>query len=158
MNLKMPHLKKCLESAGFTDVKTILSSGNVAFNASGRTETALAKRIEDQLEKALGRTFPVTVRSREYLGRLLLSDPYAKHPVQPEAKRVVTFLRSAPKDRFVLPVELDGATIHEVRGTEAFSSYVRSPRGPVFMKLIETTFGTGQTTRTWETVKKCCAV
>ncbi|GIW42749.1 MAG: hypothetical protein KatS3mg077_0031 [Candidatus Binatia bacterium] len=31
MNLKMAELKQCLEAGGFTEVKTILSSGNVAF-------------------------------------------------------------------------------------------------------------------------------
>ncbi|MGI9089029.1 MAG: DUF1697 domain-containing protein [Chthoniobacterales bacterium] len=32
-NLRMPELKKRFELAGFTDVKTFLSSGNVVFNA-----------------------------------------------------------------------------------------------------------------------------
>jgi hypothetical protein len=30
-----------------------------------------------------------------------------------------------------------------------------TPRGPVFMALIEKTFGTNVTTRTWNTVRKC---
>ncbi len=30
MNAKMPELKQVFEAAGFTDVKTILASGNVA--------------------------------------------------------------------------------------------------------------------------------
>jgi len=29
MNAKMPQLKSCFEAAGFTEVKTVLSSGNV---------------------------------------------------------------------------------------------------------------------------------
>lgn len=32
---------------------------------------------------------------------------------------------------------------------------VLRPRGPVFMTLIEKTFGANVTTRTWDTVKKC---
>ncbi len=35
-----------------------------------------------------------------------------------------------------------------------FSAYVPSPKGPVFMNLIEKTFGKEVTTRTWETVGK----
>jgi hypothetical protein len=42
-----------------------------------------------------------------------------------------------------------------MNGTEVFSAYVPSPRGPVFMTLIEKTFGTEVTTRTWDTVRKC---
>jgi len=33
MNCKMPELKRCFEAAGFADVRTLLSSGNVAFSA-----------------------------------------------------------------------------------------------------------------------------
>jgi len=41
-----------------------------------------------------------------------------------------------------------------LRGNTAFSAYVRTPKGPVFMTLIEKAFGKEQTTRTWETVEK----
>ena len=41
-----------------------------------------------------------------------------------------------------------------VKGTEIFSAYVPSPKGPVFMGLIEKTFGKDLTTRTWDTLGK----
>jgi len=41
-----------------------------------------------------------------------------------------------------------------VKGGEVFSAYVRNPKGPVFMTLIEKTFGKETTTRTWDTVAK----
>jgi len=66
----------------------------------------------------------------------------------------VTFLRGKPKARFGLPIELDGARILGRRDGEVFRAYVRSPRGPVFMRLIEKTLGTNLTTRTWETGMK----
>ena len=43
MNLKMPELKRCFESAEFTEVKTLLSSGNVVFKAKG-TASAVERR------------------------------------------------------------------------------------------------------------------
>jgi uncharacterized protein (DUF1697 family) len=52
---------------------------------------------------------------------------------------------------------LDDASILAIEGSEIFSAYIPSPRGPVFMTLIEKTFGTNVTTRTWDTVKKCAA-
>ena len=45
-NAKMPELKKAFESAGFTDVKTILSSGNVVFSARDASETSLQRKAE----------------------------------------------------------------------------------------------------------------
>ena len=41
-----------------------------------------------------------------------------------------------------------------MEGGDIFSAYVPSPRGPVFMTLIEKTFGKDVTTRTWDTVQK----
>src|SRR5207237_160672 len=87
MNAKMPELKAAFESAGFTDVRTLLSSGNVAFTASAASEIALERRAE-------------------------------------------------------------GAML------EVFGAYLPSPKGPVFMALIEKTFGKDVTTRTWDTVGK----
>jgi hypothetical protein len=49
---------------------------------------------------------------------------------------------------------LDGAQILCVKGTEVFSAYVPSAKGPVFMALIEKTFGKDLTTRTWDTIGK----
>jgi uncharacterized protein (DUF1697 family) len=43
MNAKMSELKRCFEAAGFTDVKTVLASGNVAFNARAASEAALER-------------------------------------------------------------------------------------------------------------------
>ena len=35
MNAKMPELARCFEGSGFTEVKTVLSSGNLVFNWRG---------------------------------------------------------------------------------------------------------------------------
>jgi hypothetical protein len=42
-------------------------------------------------------------------------------------------------------------------GAEVFSAYLPNPRGPLFMQLIERTFGKNVTTRTWDTVRKVAA-
>ena len=67
---------------------------------------------------------------------------------------MVTFLRQRPASKLDLPVELHGARIHCIKGNQVFTSYVRTPKGPVFMRLIEKTLGQELTTRTWETVVK----
>jgi uncharacterized protein (DUF1697 family) len=41
MNASMPALKACFEAAGFTDVRTLLSSGNVAFDARSASPATL---------------------------------------------------------------------------------------------------------------------
>jgi uncharacterized protein (DUF1697 family) len=154
MNCKMAELKRALEAAGFSDVRTVLASGNVVFSAPKTTGAALEKKVEAAIAKGLGTTFSVIVRSLEALQELLASDPFKAFRLPPASKRVVTFLRKPPSASLALPIELDGASILALEGSEVFSAYVPGPRGPVFMVLIEKTFGKDVTTRTWGTIEK----
>lgn len=155
MNAKMPELQRCFEAAGFSDVKTLLSSGNVVFSARAASTEVLQRKAEAAMTARLGRTFMTIVRPVDELRALLASEPYAKFRLPPEAKRVVTFFRDAPKPKPKLPVALDGAQIFSLGKGCALGAYVRSDRGPVFMTLIEKTLGEAVTTRTWDTVAKC---
>ncbi len=154
MNCSMPALKAALEAAGFGDVRTVLSSGNAVFEARAAPVAKLEKAVEAALLAGLKRPFPTMVRSIDSLRALLASEPYAGVRLAKGAKRVVSFLRAPPRPPPSLPLEQDGARVLKVIGAEAFSAYVRSERGPVFMVLIEKAFGKDVTTRTWETVEK----
>src|SRR5689334_5089517 len=76
MNAKMPEVKKAFEKAGFTNVKTLLSSGNVVFDSPSKSETALARRVEKAMQEHLDRTFLTIVRSTKALSELIDADPY----------------------------------------------------------------------------------
>ncbi len=154
VNAKMPELKSAFEAAGFEDVKTVLSSGNLVFSAGPTSEASLQRAAEAAMEKRLGQPFLTFVRSIDSLREMLASDPYKSFRLMPGAKRIVTFLRDKPKAKLGLPVEADGARILAMKGGEIFSAYVPNPKGPVFMSLIERTFGKEVTTRTWDTLKK----
>jgi len=149
----MPELKLAFEAAGFTDVKTVLSSGNVVFTSRRASESLLQAKAEAAMRKRLGREFVTIIRSVDDLRDLLASDPYRDFPPR-NAKRVVTFLRDAPATQLTLPIEVDGARILHVLGRDVLVDYLPSPKGPVFMTLIEKTFGKVTTTRTWETIAK----
>lgn len=153
-NCKMPELKAALERAGFTDVQTVLSSGNVLFSAAPAPEQALARQAERAMKQQLGRQFETQVRSLGSLRQLLAKDPCAKLRLPPGTKRVITFLAEAPKTPPKLPVEHDGARILALRERAVFTTYAPSPRGPVFMTLLEKAFGKSITTRTRETLDK----
>ena len=156
-NAKMPQMRMAFERAGFTNVKTVLASGNVVFDARSRSESALARKAEAAVAKRLGKSFPAIVRSTKALERMLDADPFAKFRLPPKAKRVVTFLRTSQKTALRLPIEMEGARILAMTRGEVFTAYVPHPRTPVFMTLIAKTFGKDVTTRTWDTVKKCAA-
>jgi uncharacterized protein (DUF1697 family) len=153
-NAKMPALKASFEAAGFSNVRTILGSGNVAFDARTASIEALAQRAETAMQGTVGRTFATIVRPARHLQDLIAANPFASFDIPKEAKRVVTFLRR-PAGAVQLPIERDGAAIVAVAGSEAFTTYLPSDKGPVFMVLLERTFGTEITTRTLDTVAKC---
>ncbi len=154
MNAKMAELRGCFEAAGFTAVRTVLSSGNVVFDARAAPAALLERRAEAAMKEGLGRSFLTVVRPLDALRSLVATDPYRAFRLPPHAKRIVTFLRRPFGSTISLPIEVDGARILCLRGGEAFGAYVRTPRGPVFMTLIEKTFGEEVTTRTWDTVRK----
>jgi uncharacterized protein (DUF1697 family) len=153
MNIKMRGLVAAFEAEGLSDVRTVLASGNVVFSARSASLTAVRKRAAAAVART-SKDFLIFVRSIDTLRALLDSDPYAGFRLPRSAKRVVTFLLEPPKKKPALPIELHGARILRVRGSEAFSAYVTGPRGPVFMTLIEKTFGKDVTTRTWDSVAK----
>ena len=155
-NCKMPQLKAAFEHAGFEDVRTVLGSGNVVFSARAGAEAGLQRRAEAAMLEQLGHAFPTIIRTVDYLRELLEADPYQKLKLPADAKRIVTFLRAPAKQKLKVPVEfeVERTTIVAVRPGEIFSAYRPNPKGPLFMGLIDRTFGKDVTTRTWDTIGK----
>lgn len=154
VNARMPELAAAFEAAGFTEVRTVLSSGNVLFSAPRSSEAVLVKKAEAAMARRLGKPFPTLVREVAALQALLEDDPWAALGVPGGAKRVVTFLRAPPASPPRLPIAQDGAHLLALRGRELLSAYLPGPKGPVFMQLIEKAFGKEVTTRTWDTVAR----
>jgi len=151
-NASMAALRAAFEAAGFKEVKTVLASGNVVFDSRATAIPVLEKKVEAAIEKGLGRRFLAIVRPVEELRRMLDHAPYLGR-AHPSANRIVTFVRgpvAAPE----LPIERDGATLLHFDKDVLFSAYLPTPKGPVFMALIEKAVGKDQTTRTWQTIEK----
>jgi len=104
-------LKRTFEAAGYTQVKTVLSSGNVAFDARAAPEAVLERRAEAAMAKHLKRVFYTIVRPTKKLQSILELDPYRGFRLPSNAKRVVTFLRNPHEAELSLPLEVDGAHI-----------------------------------------------
>lgn len=157
LNLKMVDLSRCIERAGGTRIKTLLSSGNVAFDYAGSRGNLLENLIEKTLMEELERSFRTIIWKSDELRALVASEPFARFRLPAAAKPVVTFSRKLPGLKLKPPIKRDGAQLLFASRRYALSAYVPNADGPAFMKLIEQTFGKDVTTRTWETVKKCAA-
>ena len=157
MNAKMPELKRTFESAGFTNVKTVLASGNVVFDARSKSAASLARQAELAMTEHLDRSFLTIVRPVSALSEMIDADAYAAFRLSPQAKRIVTFIREPITAKIKLPIEADGARILAFSGQDILAAYIPRQNDPAFMRLLEKTFGKDITTRTLETVKKCAA-
>jgi uncharacterized protein (DUF1697 family) len=154
-NAKMPELKAAFESAQFSNVKTVLGSGNVVFDTSTQIEAKIEAMAEDAMEKTLGRAFYTIARPVSYLQTLIALDPYSTAGIPQGAKRVISFTRTVQKPRVPLPLAEHQASVFLASNREVFTAYLPTDKGPVFMGLIERAFGSNVTTRTLETVIKC---
>jgi uncharacterized protein (DUF1697 family) len=157
MNCRMPELKACFEAAGFRDVRTLLSSGNVAFSARFATLAALEKKAEAAMGKHLGKVFQTIVRPSSMLQSLVARTPIDAFDFPANRKPVVTFLREPFEQPIALPIVLGQAAILKVERTEVLSVYVPDDKGPALNALLEKLFGKAITTRTLDTVRKCAA-
>lgn len=73
-NAKMPESRRSFEAAGFAEVRTVLSSGNVVFDARSGSEATLEHKAEAAIRDRLGRTFFTIVRPAVELSHLVQSD------------------------------------------------------------------------------------
>lgn len=159
--VKMDDLKKALESIGLKNVKTLLASGNAAFDVEfeKKGEEILALKIENVLKKKFGFNIPVILRSESELIKLVKSDPFHGIKVTPQTRLYVTFLKSAQKAKAIkIPYSTQGG---EFRILKATSSEIISvlhleegKRTPDLMIVVEKEFGKEVTTRNWNTVLK----
>jgi uncharacterized protein (DUF1697 family) len=71
----MAELKALVESLGYTDVRTLLNSGNVIFRGPTGSAAAAARRIEAALPDAFGFSAKLTVLDASQWAELLADNP-----------------------------------------------------------------------------------
>lgn len=154
--IKMADLKAAFTAQGFTDVKTLLASGNVRFAAAETDAAAVAESIRQRLQQAFGYEIGVLVRTLAELQRLAAADPFAGVAVTPQTRLYVTFLPARPHGAPTLPdLPADsGFSIVRATAREVCSVLTLSPTSGTLdlMAALEKEFGPTITTRTWNTV------
>ncbi len=152
-------LTNIFAACGYTDVQTLLASGNVVFAAEEEDESALATTIETALEEALAYRVDVMVRSIDYIRQLVESDPFGRYDVAGK-KFYVTFLTSPPVS---VPTDLprslpdQNSIAVKVGEREVYTISLKGPDGRYgdFGKFANEVSGKQPvTTRNWNTVLK----
>lgn len=103
INIKMADLARVFRDLGLEDVRTVLASGNVVFEAP-RSDSALKKRIEGALRDAFGYDAWVILASAADVARIIEAYPFP----EVEAKQPwVMFLAEPEVADDILAVEAD---------------------------------------------------
>jgi len=158
-NKKVPmaQLKALLEGLGFTEVVTLLQSGNVVFTAPGKkTSLALEKQLEKAIEEEFGFEVGVVVRSHAELAQAIEANPLEGAEEEP-SKFLVVFLSDKPDPKKVKAIDPAAYAPDEFKlsGRELYARFPngmgRSKLAPV---LTSQKLGVTATGRNWNTVKK----
>lgn len=144
--LPMARLKALCEQLGFTNVRTVIASGNVIL-ASRLGAAQVRKRLADALEQEMGKPVGVLVRTPAELRAVLAAQPFGKRD---GARCVVMFLDGpAPRDAIETARGRSDEEIHLGRQ----ELYVHYPSGQGTSKLRIPAAATG-TARNLNTVAK----
>jgi uncharacterized protein (DUF1697 family) len=157
----MSELRALLGQQGFSEVRTLLQSGNVVFQSDKLRGPALERLLEDQIEKRFEQPVTCLVRTSSEWKGIIAGNPFPKEAEADPGHLLVMCLKKAPKEQDVesLRQGIKGPETLCAKGKELFIVY---PAGVGTSKLthglIERKLGTNGTARNWNTVLKLAAL
>lgn len=158
--IAMADLRKVLADMGYSDVRTLLNSGNVVFDCSPADVSASSARIEDALVLKLGVPAKVTVIEAAQLAEIVaqnsLQDVASDH-----SRLLVAVLNKPDEDRSKLE-----PLAHQSWQPEAFAlgrhaAYIWCPDGVLASRAAAAmgkALGDAVTSRNWSTINKLHAL
>ncbi len=157
-NKKVPmaRLRELMEGLGYTDVATLLQSGNAVFTSKEKSPAKVVKQLEAAIAGEFGFEVSVVLRTRDELAAAIQANPL---PGAEEAPSwfLVTFLSDVPDPKRLAAIDPAAYLPDEFRlvGREI---YARFPKGIGTSKLATVLgglkLGVTPTARNWNTVTK----
>lgn len=151
----MADLRHVFEALGCANVRTVLNSGNVVFDAPRGNVTGLVPAIEAGIEKQFGFGAAVVVVTATDLVGIVEANPLSKVAVDP-ARHLVAFVRSRATLTKARPL-LSQSWTPEALAIGPKAVYVWCANGIIESKLLKAfvrVAGDAATTRNWATVAK----
>jgi uncharacterized protein (DUF1697 family) len=152
----MAALRKFFEDLGFTDVKTLLQSGNVVFQGKSKNELQLEALLEKEAQKRLELECDFFVRTPEDLERVVRNNPFPREAASDPSHLLVLFLKTAAEQKHIddLAAAIVGPERVEGVGRETYIYYGEGMgRSRLTNAVIERRIGRA-TGRNWNTVRK----
>lgn len=156
-NVPMARLREVFEGVGCTNVKTVIASGNVVFEAPHNDLATLETMIEGAIHTALGWESETFLRTRVELQAVLAALPFPRSEIEVAGAWSVGFTRNAPP-----PEAIDRLSAREtaldrfaVLGREVYwLCTVKQSESKVTNKMFEKALGMPSTFRGLSTVQR----
>lgn len=155
--IKMEELRKMFEGMGFKNVRTLIQSGNVIFEAAKTKPESLRKKIEAGLLKFLGYEVTVVIRTIEDLEKIVKEYPFSKIKGHGECKIYVGFIETVPEKTKAaeLTKQSDENEMFRINGDNIYLLCRKSFMDSKMSKnIVDKTLKLKTTTRNWNTVNK----
>ena len=157
----MSDLRSLLEELGFSNVRTLLQTGNLVFAGRARSAGALERLLETEAAKRLDLETTFLVRTANEWHAVIADNPFREEAKSVPSHLVVPFLKDAPQATAVrsLQAAIRGPEIVRSQGRQLYIVYPAGiGRSRLTNKLIEDKLGTRGTGRNWNTVVKLAAM
>jgi uncharacterized protein (DUF1697 family) len=156
--VSMAELKAALTALGFSDVSTLLQSGNVVFSGKAAKSAALEATLERDIAKRLGVTCDFHVRTADEWSAMIAANPFPAEAKADPSHLLVTFFK-APLDAARVKALQAAITGPERLRADGRHLYMTFPDGIGNSKatvIAGKMLGPG-TARNWNTVLKLAA-
>ncbi|HEV3154899.1 MAG TPA: DUF1697 domain-containing protein [Candidatus Baltobacteraceae bacterium] len=153
----MADLKSLCERLGYQDVKSLLQSGNVVFNAPGAEAAEIEAALERETQKRLHVSTQFFVRTRAQVAAAVRANPFGAQAEDDPARLVLVFLKSAAaaSDVRALKAAISGPEQVSAKGNHVYAYYPDGQgRSKLTAKMIERYVKSVCTARNWNTVTK----
>lgn len=144
-------LRGVLESLGFVNVRSVISSGNIVFESEEADTNKLADDIEAAWPQLLGFEASTIVKSQQQLQKILDADPFDGTPHSRGSYLLVTFFRQPTTIPFDLPYQPEGKP-YKLVGSAGNALFTITDntivKTPDLMGWLEKQFGKNITSRT----------
>jgi uncharacterized protein (DUF1697 family) len=157
--IAMADLRALVESLGYGDVRTLLNSGNVVFDADVKSRGDAAARIESAIETQLGVTSRVIVVSSSEIAEIVDANPLLD--IGTNHSRLMVTVLNSPADTAKLEPLLAQRWAPEAIALGTRVAYAWYPDGIIdsaIAKAVSKLLGDAATTRNWATMMKVHAM
>ncbi len=125
--VKMADLKDCYKNAGFSDVTTVLQSGNVIFQSDVKAAEQVRSWLEAVISKRFNYSAKVMVYEQHELTRL--ADQYPFDTTSEQYQHYIIFLRPGLSSKLVSTIYLLFCLPRSRIGSCGWRSIILSQRG-----------------------------